>query len=348
VDQAVHAVQVDERAEVDDVRDLTLDNVARLQLVENLLPLVLALFLEHRAPREHDVVARAVELDHLRAQLLAQELVEILDAADVDERCRQEAADAEVEDQTTFDDLDHTAVDRLTGLGCAFDVLPGQLEAGALLREDQAPFGVLLRKYERIDLVAERNLVGGVDRAADRELGDRDDALRLVPDVDENLVFVDAHNRPVDDLPLVDLGEGRVVIRDEFAVRAFDPNAGLAFHDVVASQAAAKYSQVGVFLRLRENEAAALVEPRALCPCNVPDVPLGIAPGEPAAPERLLRLSEQLDVLNGGKRLVDGSDFIGRSKVDGDRGPAKPICRRAEFGLVVPRRVERQTTPFEH
>ena len=67
VDQAVHAVEVDEGAEVDDVRDLALDDVARLQAVEDLLALLLALLLEHRAAREHDVVARAVELDHLAA-----------------------------------------------------------------------------------------------------------------------------------------------------------------------------------------------------------------------------------------------------------------------------------------
>ena len=236
VDQAVHAVQVDERAEVDDVRDLAFDDVARLQLVEDLLALVLALFLEHGAAREHDVVARAVELDHLRAQLLAEELVEVLHAPDVDERRRQEAADAEVEDQAALDDLDHSPVDRLAGLGGALDVLPGQLEACALLGQDQTPFGVLLREHERVDLVAERNLVGRVDRAANRELGDRDDAFRLVPDINEHFVLVDAHNRPVHDLPFVDLGEGRVVIGDELAVRSFDPNAGLAFHNLVGSQ----------------------------------------------------------------------------------------------------------------
>ena len=155
VDQAVHAVEVDEGAEVDDVRDLALDDGAGLEPVENLLALLLALLLEHGAAREHDVVARAVELDHLAAELLAQELVEILDAADVDERGRQEAADAEVEDQAALDDLDHAAVDRLARLGGALDVLPGELEAGALLGEDQPAFGVLLREDERIDLVAE-------------------------------------------------------------------------------------------------------------------------------------------------------------------------------------------------
>src|SRR5215204_5711466 len=92
VDQAVHAVEIDEGAEVDDVRDLALDDVARVEPVEDRLTHLLALVLEHGAARQDDVVARAVELDHLAAQLRAQELVEILDAPDVHERRGQEAA----------------------------------------------------------------------------------------------------------------------------------------------------------------------------------------------------------------------------------------------------------------
>src|SRR5262249_18719567 len=134
VDQAVHAVEVDEGAEVDDVRDLPLDHGAGLEPVEDLLPLLLALLLEHGAAREHDVVARAVQLDHLAAELLAEELVEVLHAADVDERRRQEAANAEVENQAALDDLDHATVDGLARLRGALDVLPRELEARALLR----------------------------------------------------------------------------------------------------------------------------------------------------------------------------------------------------------------------
>src|SRR5206468_9079538 len=102
VDQAVHAVEVDEGAEVDDVRDLAVDDVARVEPVEDLLALLLALVLEDGAARQHDVVARAVELDHLATELLAEELVQILDAADVDERRGQEAGHAEVEDQAAL------------------------------------------------------------------------------------------------------------------------------------------------------------------------------------------------------------------------------------------------------
>ena len=154
-------VEVDEGAEVDDVGDLALDDLAGLQAVEDLLADLLALLLEHGAAREHDVVAGAVELDDLALDRLADELVEVVDAADVDQRGGQEAAHPEVEDQAALDDLDDAALDRLAGLGGGLDLAPGLLEAGALLGEDQATVGVLLGEDERVDLLAELDLVGG-------------------------------------------------------------------------------------------------------------------------------------------------------------------------------------------
>ena len=224
VDEAVHAVEVDERAEVDDVRDLALDDVPGAEPVEDRLAHLLALVLEDGATGEHDVVARAVQLDDLAAQLLAEEVVEILDAPDVHERRREEAPHAEVEDEAALDDLDDLARDRLAGLGGRLDPLPCELEAGALLREDEPALGVLLREHERVDLLAHRNLVRRVDRAADGQLGDRDDALRLVADVDEHLVLVHPDDRAVHDFSLVDLGEGSVVVGDELPVGACRPD----------------------------------------------------------------------------------------------------------------------------
>src|ERR671919_2843266 len=225
VDEPVDALEVDEGAEVDDVRDRPLDDVAGREAIENRLPHLLALLLEDRTAREDDVVPAAVELDHLAAQRLAHELVEVLDAADVHERSGQEAAHAEVEDETALDDLDHDALDGLAALGCALDPLPRHLEARALLGEDEPSLGVLLCHHERIDLVAQLHLVGRVDRAAYGELGDRDDAFGLVADVDEDLVLVDADDLAAHDLALVDDGEGRVVVGDQLAVRTPGPDA---------------------------------------------------------------------------------------------------------------------------
>src|SRR5581483_6061572 len=227
VDEAVHPLQVDEGAEVDDVGDRPLDDVARVQTIENRLAHLLALVLEDGAARQHDVVPRPVELDHLAAELLPEVLVEVLHAADVDERRRQEPTHAEVEDEAALDDLDHAAGDGIALLVRGLDRLPRDLEACALLQEDQATLGILLRHHERGDLVADRDLVGRMHRPADRELADGDDAFGLVTDVDEDFVLVHTDDGAVDDLALVDRREGRLVVRNQLAVRTGGPDAFL-------------------------------------------------------------------------------------------------------------------------
>src|SRR3954471_16096290 len=218
MDQAVDPVEVDEGAEVDDVRDLALDHHAGLKAAEDLLADLLALLLQDGAAREHDVVAAAVELDDLALERLALELVQVVDAPDVDERRRQEAAHAQVQDQPALDDLDHDPLDRLARFGGRLDLAPGLLEAGPLLGEQQAPLLILLGEHERVDLFAEGDLVSRVDRAADRELVRGDDALRLVADVDQDLVLVDADDLAADDVALLEGLDGGVVVRDQLAV----------------------------------------------------------------------------------------------------------------------------------
>src|SRR5204862_6632678 len=134
-----------------------------LQAVEDALAVLAALLLEHGAAREHDVVARPVELDDLALERLPEELVEVGDAADVDERGGQEAAHPEVDDQAALDDLDDAAGDGLARLLGGLDAPPRALEAGALLGHDEAPVLVLLGEDQRIDLLAQLDLLVGVD-----------------------------------------------------------------------------------------------------------------------------------------------------------------------------------------
>ncbi len=144
-----------------------------------------------------------------------------------DERGGQEPTHAEVEDQASLDDLDHLALDGLAALRGGLDALPCELEASALLRELEPALRVLFLEHERIDLVADGDLVLGVDRAPNGQLGDGDHALRLPADVDEHLVLVHAHDLSVHDLALLDLREGGVVIGDELPVRPGRPDARL-------------------------------------------------------------------------------------------------------------------------
>ncbi len=202
----------------------------RLQAIEDLLADLLALLLQNRTAREHHVVARAVELDHLRLDLRAHVLVEVRHAADVHERGGQEPAHAQVDDQAALDDLDDRALDRLAGLCGRFDASPRFLEARALLGHDQTPVLILLGHDDRIDLLALMHLVMRIHGLADRKLVGGDDALGLVADVDQHLVLVDPDDVAGDDLALLDLAEGGVVVGDDLPVDLEQESVGPGDH----------------------------------------------------------------------------------------------------------------------
>ena len=208
--ESVDAAEVHERAEVDDRGDGTGKDHALDELVQDVLALLLAVLFEHHAAGEHDVVAVAVHLDDARLEALAEEHVEVLHAAKVHERCRQEAAQADVEDETALDDLDDLALDVLAGFELLLDVVPRALVRGALLGEDEAAVLVFLLEDEGLDLVAELHDVGRVGVLADRELARRDDAFGLVADVEQDLVPLDLDHGTGHQVTVVEIGDGAV------------------------------------------------------------------------------------------------------------------------------------------
>ncbi len=229
VNQAVDPVEVDERAEVDDVGDRALDHLARLEPVEDPFAILLALLLEHGPTGQHHIVAGPIELDHLAFDRLAHVLIEVRHAPDVHQRGGEETPDAQVNDQTALDDFDHGTFDGLARFSGGFDPPPGFLEAGTLLGQDQPSVLILLGQDECVDLLAELDLIAGVHRLADRELAGGDDPLGLVADVDEHLVVIDADDIAGDDVPLLEGMHRGVVVGNDLTVnlqqkpiRAFD------------------------------------------------------------------------------------------------------------------------------
>ena len=208
--QAVHTAEVDERAEVDDGGHHTVADLAALELVEEVgADLGLRLLEPGTAGQDH-VVAVLVQLDDLGLDLLADVRLEVAHAAHLHQRCGQEAAQADVEDQAALDDLDHLAGDDAVLLLDLLDRAPGALVLCALLGQDQATLLVLLLKDEGLDEVADRHDLGRVHVVLDGQLAGGDDALGLVPDVEQDLVAVDLDDGAVDDVAVVEVLDGLV------------------------------------------------------------------------------------------------------------------------------------------
>lgn len=111
MDEAVDAAKIDECAEVDDGRDDAFANLALLELREEGLANLGLGLLEVLAAGQDHVVAVLVELEHLGLDLLTDVRREIAHAAHLDEGGRQEAAQADVDDQAALDSLDDSALD---------------------------------------------------------------------------------------------------------------------------------------------------------------------------------------------------------------------------------------------
>ena len=172
VHQAVDAAQVDECAEVDDRRHDALADLALLQGVEEVLAdLGLGLLKPGTAGQDH-VVPVPVQLDDLGLDLLAHVRLEVAHAAHLDQGGRQEAAQADVQDEAALDDLDDGAGDDAVLFLDLLDRAPGPLVLSALLGQDQAAFLVLLLQDKRLDVLAGLDHLVRVHVVLDRQLTD--------------------------------------------------------------------------------------------------------------------------------------------------------------------------------
>src|SRR3989454_560826 len=206
VQEPVDPTEVDERAIVRNVLDGAREHHALGQHLERVLLLLLALLLEDRAAREHDVAAAAVELDDLGPNRLADHGGQILHRAQVHLGARQERLDPDVDREAALDDLDHAAFHRralLVGLG---DRVPDLDLVGLVLGENDEPFGVLFGFEVHLDLFADLR-----QGAVPVEFLDRDRPFALVADVDEDLAGADVDHAAADDLSFLELGHAVVI-----------------------------------------------------------------------------------------------------------------------------------------
>jgi len=86
-------------------------------------------------------------------------------------------------------------------------VAPGPFRTGPASSRDEAPLLVLLLEDQRLDGLAQRDDLRGVDVVADGKLAYRDHALGLETDVEEDLVAIDLDDRSLDEVTVLELDD---------------------------------------------------------------------------------------------------------------------------------------------
>ena len=182
VQEAVDAAKVHERAEVGDVLDGPLADLALGDLLHERLFLLLAGDLDQFAATDDDVVAGLVDLQDDAVDVLVDEVGDVRRPADVDLAGRQEDVDADVDQEAPLDLAGDLAGDHVVFVVLGDHLLPGPLAMGLAAGDDDLA-GLVLHSLEQ-DL----DLVAGLGRRFVLPLVEGDEALGLVADVDDHLV----------------------------------------------------------------------------------------------------------------------------------------------------------------
>ena len=133
VDESIHAAEVDESTERNNRGHSALADLADLEVGEELVAGLLLVLFEVCPTRKDDVVAVLIEFDDLGVHLRADVRRKIADTAEFDERCGQEATQADVDNEAALDDFDDRAGNDFVGFLLGFDVAPGTLVLRTLL-----------------------------------------------------------------------------------------------------------------------------------------------------------------------------------------------------------------------
>ncbi len=208
VEEAIHAVQIDERAEIGDVLDDALADLPRLDALQQVAPLLVALFLDQLAPGQHDILPVEVDLEDFEIVGLPDVLIEVLRRLDVDVRRRQEGIHADADDEAALDLGLHPSGDH--GAFGAFleNVVPVLLLLRQVVGDDRVAVPVLEFLQDDFDLRTDLQL------PQIAELRRRDDALRFPADVDDNLVLADFGDSTWHDRAFLQRIEG--ALREQF------------------------------------------------------------------------------------------------------------------------------------
>ena len=210
VNQTIDATKVNEGTKLNDGRNGTLELHANLKLAKDVLTLCLTCLFKNHTARKNDVIAIAIHLDNASLNTGTHKGAEILHAAKVNKRCGQEAAKTDVKNQAALDNLDDLALNSLAGVELLLNGFPRALVLGTLLGEHQTTLFILFLKNQSLNFIAHVYKLRGLNILADRKLAGRNNALRLISDVKQDLIALNLDDGAGNKVSLVKIGDSAV------------------------------------------------------------------------------------------------------------------------------------------
>jgi hypothetical protein len=154
VQQAVHPIEIDERAEVGDVFDGADYAVANVDAFHEFLALLAALLFDHLTTAKHHVFAVVIELNDLEVVGVANELLQIFWRNNVDLGRRQKCLNADVHHQPALHHRFYFAFDKAVAFENTNNLVPVLTVRSFFLRKNDHAFLVLKPFQEHVHFVA--------------------------------------------------------------------------------------------------------------------------------------------------------------------------------------------------
>ena len=133
MEQAIHSIEVDKRAEIGQILDDPFDGIPQFDGLEESRAFFGSLLLDDFPAAKNDVFALVVDLDDLKVVGVTDELLEILRRNNIDLGTGEECFDADINGQTAFDHRFHLAFDQAIAFEDLDNFVPVLLVSGLFL-----------------------------------------------------------------------------------------------------------------------------------------------------------------------------------------------------------------------
>ena len=210
VNQTINTAKINKRTKLNDRGNGTLKLHANLELAQDVLTLCFTSFLKNNTARKNNVVAVAIHLNNTSLNTSAHKCAKILDTTEVNKGCRQKATEANVKNQAALNNLNNLTLNGLTSVELILNCLPSTLVLSTLLGKNQATLFVLFLKDKSLDVLAQGDNLCRVNVFTNRKLTSRNNALRLITNVYEDLIALNLDDGTVDKISLIKIGDSAV------------------------------------------------------------------------------------------------------------------------------------------